>query len=889
MLAGLLLALTAAGTVFGRALESPVPPGEQEPLAKTAAFNRRIFEMRLHYVGNVWMALSNFSQFGTADANSVAQKDRTALKINYSPSFEFPAGTRNDYLFIGGLWFGGVVGNDTLVSRTVGGSSESGSDEINAFDSVTESSILTTSRYYDPADTLAKAEQQYYCRYSDTLVLGATDQVDNRGHIPLGIEVSQTSYAWSQRLARNFVIIQLWIRNVSDHPISNFVLGVFYDADVWNDQGTTDGAADDISGFLSGAPSLFCPATRDSLNVAWVADNNGDPRGGQFPLNSTHGVIGIRFLNAPPNKGVSFNWWTFTWGPAKIGSGDPVGSPEGDRRTYYLMANQTIDYGQVYAAIDYSAEGWRRPMAAQCGNAAGADTRQMLSCGPLVAPIMPGDSVRFVFAVMAGDNFHRDPNPKEFDCQNPFEFFDKKDFRELSESAQWASWIYDTPGLDSDGDGYDGEYDLCNPETSIVVDPDSGPIIRVTYRDTIPIVGDLGPPPGSGGSFVDYGGLPDLMPPGAPPAPRPGDTMGVGALTFETRPSKIILRWDGRISETTRDGLSRRVLFEGYKLYISRVNLGDRYSLLATWDKDDYRRYVWIEPDSIGEPGKWQTDGAVLTIERLREEAGSGSFDPNAWDSISCTSGGRCYVDSLIDTLGLAHERRSFFMPVGFNRGNVSIENGVEESNLIQRDSVGTWVSLAGDTLEYGFYHAELDSVNPSVGQWVAVTAFDFGNPKANRDPMESDPTKSAVFAVPIYSAGVVQREGLKVAVYPNPYKIEYDAPGGYKTSYYAEGYEGDKVGGTPQNPMDRRIHFINLPDTATISIYTLDGDLVRTIEHRWPRPQGDAVAGILSTYSSKASWDLVTRNTQAAVSGIYIYRIDSKLGSQVGKFVIIK
>jgi hypothetical protein len=35
--------------------------------------------------------------------------------------------------------------------------------------------------------------------------------------------------------------------------------------------------------------------------------------------------------------------------------------------------------------------------------------------------------------------------------------------------------------------------------------------------------------------------------------------------------------------------------------------------------------------------------------------------------------------------------------------------------------------------------------------------------------------------------------------------------------------------------------------------------------------------------------WDLVTRNTQAVTSGIYIWRVDSRLGSQVGKLVIIK
>jgi len=39
----------------------------------------------------------------------------------------------------------------------------------------------------------------------------------------------------------------------------------------------------------------------------------------------------------------------------------------------------------------------------------------------------------------------------------------------------------------------------------------------------------------------------------------------------------------------------------------------------------------------------------------------------------------------------------------------------------------------------------------------------------------------------------------------------------------------------------------------------------------------------------SMTSWDLISRNTQAVVSGIYLYTVESKIGTQVGKFVIIK
>jgi len=114
--------------------------------------------------------------------------------------------------------------------------------------------------------------------------------------------------------------------------------------------------------------------------------------------------------------------------------------------------------------------------------------------------------------------------------------------------------------------------------------------------------------------------------------------------------------------------------------------------------------------------------------------------------------------------------------------------------------------------------------------------------------------------------------------VFPNPYKIQYNDVHGNRTSYYLEGYEGRGV--TEFVEQDRRVHFINLPDTATIRIFSLDGDLIREIHH--PDP-------FLTTYSSSVGWDLISRNTQAVVSGIYIWRVDSRLGTQVGKLVIIK
>ncbi|MGB9719897.1 MAG: hypothetical protein ACPL28_00235 [bacterium] len=102
----------------------------------------------------------------------------------------------------------------------------------------------------------------------------------------------------------------------------------------------------------------------------------------------------------------------------------------------------------------------------------------------------------------------------------------------------------------------------------------------------------------------------------------------------------------------------------------------------------------------------------------------------------------------------------------------------------------------------------------------------------------------------------------LNVKVVPNPYLLHNE---------------------WQQSSLVRRLRFINLPDECTIRIYTLNGDLIKTIVHRATigSVQGDA--------GGDAWWDLLTENRQIVASGVYIFHVDSKVGEQVGKFVVIR
>jgi hypothetical protein len=110
-----------------------------------------------------------------------------------------------------------------------------------------------------------------------------------------------------------------------------------------------------------------------------------------------------------------------------------------------------------------------------------------------------------------------------------------------------------------------------------------------------------------------------------------------------------------------------------------------------------------------------------------------------------------------------------------------------------------------------------------------------------------------------------------KVRVVPNPYRTDKDY------TYESGGYEGPNF---QWDENRRKIKFINLPEKCTIRVFSLAGDLIRTIDH------GETVGGF-----PVGSHDmlLVSESNRALASGIYIFTVESSLGTQVGKFVIIR
>lgn len=77
-------------------------------------------------------------------------------------------------------------------------------------------------------------------------------------------------------------------------------------------------------------------------------------------------------------------------------------------------------------------------------------------------------------------------------------------------------------------------------------------------------------------------------------------------------------------------------------------------------------------------------------------------------------------------------------------------------------------------------------------------------------------------------------------------------------------------------------ILFVNLPPYCTLRIYTVTGDLIKTIEHQ--------------SGSADDQWDLITASNQFVASGVYILQVENALnlnreaiGGSIHKFVIVR
>ncbi len=900
---------------------------------------------RVHRRSNIWINITNWGYFGNDGENRSAADDDPCRPGEWAPQCEYPGGSNVQYLYMGALWLGALIRAEGYEYPRVSVGSDGWIPDLNEFwpgegathsleNGIVERTTLPIDydclgNYIGGFRDSAVSEQDFVCSYADTLTESfyVNDNPIDGPHAPLGIKITQKSYAWTYNYAQNFIIIDWEIENIAGNYLKNLYVGLYIDADVGR-RGQTRRHQDDICGFQRWYYYERPDGQIDSsvINTAWIADNDGRPievaSGTDF---SCPAITGVRVVRAPnPKLRTSFNWWVshgnqdLDFGPSWKDDGAPGGwtdvngTPMGDVKKYFILSNREFDYDQVYVdKPDYIREHnqvfrdrwdpsiileeheWKIPgeddgtppdLTSDLAN--GYDTRYLLSWGPLgifdhideagnrIYRLNPGEKFSMTIAYVAGDNFHNRNNPQSTDeTIDPSRF----NFNSLRYNADWAARVYDNPMIDTPihdwgNDHIAGTNDLDGSEGDGILDTGDGWFGEDVGEDGLyaAAIGDI--------AYIWEGGIRKER---IYPGPDEGEN-------------------DGHLS-LSEDGLERPENLE-YTRLNGMLDFGDGYPDFKgpppppapALTNVKQPTTIALEDRTVVFDQDFLSNNVILKWNQYPSED-SLYMDPfsREWDF----EGYRIYVSNT------AVEKEFSFMDE-FDRIDYALYSA--KDSLASRP-VSTPDSLPADTIMLGVdlyrkevgrnvgfeghenlifdkstgdYYYIVNNAHPMIPKYYAVTAYDYGDYKTGTQPLESAKIANATYIAP---SGTDKKT---VQIVPNPYR----ANANYRKKHGGVSWENRDDGTLDFYPQtDRRMFFYNLPKKCLIRIYTVAGDLVIIIPHN---VEGDRNLDWNADFAE--SWDLNSRNKQQVVSGMYMFTVEdmteeNKGDIQTGKFVVIR
>lgn len=192
-------------------------------------------------------------------------------------------------------------------------------------------------------------------------------------------------------------------------------------------------------------------------------------------------------------------------------------------------------------------------------------------------------------------------------------------------------------------------------------------------------------------------------------------------------------------------------------------------------------------------------------------------------------------------------------------------------------------VSLVGNPFETATMVAQFDRID-GIGFDTGLPALDEDGRRrfVDADLLDGFPYWYAVTTfsapdildgLPEFESGFNENSDL---VFPGPAAAGSGSSGG--VGVYPNPYRAASLFDTRSSETGRKLWFTGLAARSRIQVFTLAGDLIKTIEHDDPN-------------SGQEAWDLITDPVRAIASGLYIYAVtDLATGNvQRGKLVIIK
>ena len=857
----------------------------------------------VHNVGQLQLQISNYGVTGNPLYGV----------ISTVPGAEWPPGSGKDYIYAAGLWIGAIdasgiphvstaigrTGADFELSPTLNPRHPCAPLPLDRIADVREAYegapggnrvISISMNPDDDGDGLVdedfpngedddgdgRCDEDFGAIGQQMLSAEYYDNIENvrmrsPEHVPLGLRIRQTSYAWSTPGQADFIGMDYVITNLGGRTLRNVYVGIFADMDIGSRSDCPDCYyTDDMAALFDSTVTYLGPSgtpVSRRIQMGYMWDNPDDPervqdhKGGDAP-----GYFGLLFLNhttdpsgvsAPRHVGItSFKFFS---GDAPFAAG---GDPRNDAQRYLLMSDPQLNpdvIGPVLSA---------RPL----------DYRIVMATGPFRS-ILPESSLTISVAWVIG--MGRGPNAGG---------------GTLVDNAIRVQQVFDGLYADLDGDALTG---TCGKETCLRnTEPGSRGFIysipesslcRLRFHadvNTVPAFADVPPWEPDGPCEVIQGGkyvCQDALGGGATHCAS-ADTLNLPILN--TTCTYVDLDCDVNTGQAGREHLVNWVAATPLPapFYAGQNGDGEVSDFMRFYStrNDSTRTSAWFFPGDRKVTIKWNNLAELVRDAQkgnLREFLGYRLYRAAGWNRPLGTNAPTRGLWSLLGEWRAkpkgtpARPLTELIDPaapaltiapveVRWDPERRAVRN---DSSYVESDTLfalGRY-SFVDEHVLNGFpYFYSIVPLSLVPGDSAGADILLSGNPNASN-------------AQVVYPRGASKNDQSHVFVVPNPYK------GGAEWDLIPQG----------DDPSGTKVMFLNLPRTkGTVHVFTLAGDLVKDLPFDG-RPPADLQYGKDPVTAGRGSipWNLISRNGQKIVSGVYLYSVDTELGHEVGRFVVIR
>jgi hypothetical protein len=877
------VAAPASARVMDKDMESLVAPGDPQPGTYRNGGHyppNAVPEIngpgRISTVGNVWLKTTNIGVMGNPfPANSS------------DPSAQWPGPSGNEFLFYWGLWVGAKnpeAQDPALVRRVsqntewrppslapedriyqsydgqVGGQRDFDDDQDHRIDEEFYNGKDDDNDGLIDEDYAAISQQMYTCELRDD-----TDQAVNANfaekHVPFGLLVRQTTYAFAVPGSNDFTAVNYDIFNQSGHSLDSVFVGFVVDQDV----GPTSldrYFADDLpeprvpqgdyfeqlTSLDANYDPLLCP--NDTIHVRGFSMTDDDGDLGKTTAASSFLLLGMTTdptgLKGPRRVGFRM-YRAYLPGTPFVQGGGPTVDLERFQTLAFGLNGATIPVG-IDASTGLISE--ERP-----DESTKTDYFSICSIGPYLdwqpnAKI----SVQVALAVQrcdyskpATDLATGGANPERYKAMIANALEAQKTFR-----GKYITPPDGTPTPDQRG-----------RETGLIAPPgeqynfadcrdNEGGEPREVDDDEIPTWFDLD---------CDYctGVQGKLLKNWLAAAPPPNPDL---KLTPGDR--KVTLEWDN-LSEVTPDPSSGLIDFKAYRIWKASNftrpvgSSGPSEELWALLAEFKFFDYLTPLQDSLDTNNDGIRDSLRLTYPVLLNTQTNERLFPV--DIPPCKVGTTLNAGTCPPASTAPGDTAYYDGPRKYQ-----IRPGVEATEPHYKTAI----------YPMGRYRYDDPNVLNGFVYFYSVTGKDSTGSRdvfGGRGTLaEQEGRRSAVESNGVTPQSAAVASAGEIYVVPNPYRgnAQWDL--------------------TPNaaDPTGTHVDFFNMPAGQwTLRIFTISGDLVQTIRSDDLQTNGKPQKENES--DGQASWNLISRNGQDVVSGIYMFSVESDSGSSRGKFVIIR